>query len=358
MIKITTEFENERKTIYLIYSPLLDQSIAIAKFIKKYIPNTKIYGIKMEHENIKRASKKYFSKTLLLEDLIFYKQEYKCIHIPTGAMSTKYLLEQLGQVTLREITLTHEALRVFDKQWLINFAKDSGIPVPKTWNNLEDVTEYPIFYKPAFEGKGKLRRISFSYDETIKNLGNNIHNYIFQEYIDSKGTYGVCFLADKGEMIVEFIHFEKESFPRDGGSAVIIEKFFDSRLIKYTKRLISGLGYSGWGLAEFKYCPKRKDFVLMEINAKFWASCEFAFVNEPHFLEFLFGIKSQEKPVSSMFFVNRGFFRGPGFIIKSLPILLRGVSYRFYPGWIKAIAIGLMLFAKDVKQKISRQNPQ
>ena len=97
------------------------------------------------------------------------------------------------------------------------------------------------------------------------------------------------------------------------------ERYNDERLVKYVRAIISASKYSGWGLAEFKYCPSRDDFVFMEINAKFWASCILAFHNEPRFTELFFNGTSALRPVARMLFINRALARGWGYTIRSLP---------------------------------------
>jgi hypothetical protein len=43
----------------------------------------------------------------------------------------------------------------------------------------------------------------------------------------------------------------------------------------------------------------------MEVNAKLWASIEFAFMNNNEFLKYLFGIDYPEKKVDSALFIDR-----------------------------------------------------
>jgi hypothetical protein len=68
------------------------------------------------------------------------------------------------------------------------------------------------------------------------------------------------------------LHHEILSTPVHGGSAVAVEAYESTRVQELARRLIADFG---WGLVEFKPCVRRGDFVLMEVNAKFWASIEF-----------------------------------------------------------------------------------
>src|SRR5690606_3951178 len=107
--------------------------------------------------------------------------------------------------------------------------------------------------------------------------------YLFQESIMGEGTNGFAFLAQKGEVLVSAQHHELLSMPRDGGSAVLIRRIAEPRVDELSRRLLAHLRYDGWGLVEYKYCPRRRDYVLMEINAKFWASLDFSMRMEPGF---------------------------------------------------------------------------
>lgn len=315
-----------------MYSPALDQAILIKKLIKKYLPQYDIESRGKINDEINKFS------------------EY--IHIPTGAASTEILLKR-GDVRLGEIVLTRSALQVFDKSWLLEQCSEIGVLTPITWERIQDITSYPIFYKQCYEKGGGERGVAYSENEIPK---NKIEALIFQELIVSKGTYGVSFLADKGCLLVAHSHFESESLPIDGGSAVIIECFNDKRLLNYTKKLIEGIQYSGWGLAEYKYCPKRKDYVLMEINAKFWTSCELAFVNEPKFVKLLFNINLDEKPINRLLFVDRAMQRGVFFFIKEVILSSRKTTLRLYSGWGLRLMISVMpswLYSK-IKLLINR----
>jgi hypothetical protein len=330
---------------YLVYSPKMDQSLLIARLLHKYFPCSIIIGILL-HGEIGIGRGGCYSRIITAAEKDIMPTDG--LQIPTCAVATKNMLEQ-GDVTLGSITMTQAALRVFDKPWMIDKAAKAGVPVPKTWQHAEEVAIYPIFYKERYEKGCDRRGIAYK-SQDVPSQGRE--NLIFQELIDSQGTYGVGFLADKGCLLTTHTHFERESHPKEGGSAVIIERFDDDRLLEYTRLLIQSLGYSGWGLAEFKYCRRRDDYVFMEINAKFWASCELAFLNEPLFLKMLFAIDSREKPVQHIFFVDRAFLRGVPFVLKNIPWLFRAGALRLYPNWALRIARGLV--PHGVRQLLKR----
>jgi len=312
---------------FCILSPWLDQSLTIASFLKSYFPMSTILGVTLNGE-MSETGYGIYKRVISVNDFDFESTD--TIVVPTGARSTRLALQR-GDVTLGSITLTQNALRVYDKAWIIAVASSIGIPTPLTWQDLADVTSYPLFYKQSQEWGGGARGIAK--DESNVPLIDR-DKLIFQEFIASQGTYGVSFLAEHGRILTSYTHYERESLPREGGSAVIIENFSDSRLLDYTQRLLRLLDYSGWGLVEYKYCPRRKDFVFMEVNAKFWASCEFAFRNNPMFLKLLFDIDSKETPVQRMVFIERAIARGIPFFVRHLHVFFSGSALQVYPGWI------------------------
>ena len=330
---------------FYVLSPLIDQSLTIASFLSRYLPMSTVLGVALNGEPLKSNSGIY--ESIISVDEIAFEHADATL-IPTGAKSTRLLL-QGGDSTLGSVTLTQNALRVYDKGWMIRVASDVGIPTPITWQNLTDAVAFPLFYKQNQEWGGGERGIAKNESDIPLNDRDKL---IFQELIISQGTYGVSFLAEQGRILTSYVHFERESLPKEGGSAIIVEDFTDYRLIEYTQRLIQALGYSGWGLAEYKYCPRRKNFVFMEVNAKFWASCEFAFRNNPMFVKLLFNIDSKEAPIQRMVFVERAIARGMPFLVRHLHILLNGSTLQVYPGWMRR-ATGVVL-PQAVRQSIKR----
>jgi hypothetical protein len=308
---------------YYICEPYLDQSYTIASWLARY-KKADLHGLVMEGMSL--VDRRYKSVFPLREVDLFDTDG--CL-IPTGAASTKYLLER-QDVYLGQVALTQSAIRVYDKFWMLKQVEQIGIPSPVTWHELEEVSMVPFFYKQYYEIGGGIRGIARRKSDVPR---SDLKSLMFQELIESRGTYGVSFLADRGKILTYHVHHEVESYPDCGGSAVIIENYNNKRLLEYSEELISGLGYSGWGLCEYKYCPRREDFVFMELNAKFWASCEFTFRNNPSFVYLLFDIDYQPRPVERMIFLERAFLRGVPFVISRLFEITSKGSVYTEEGW-------------------------
>lgn len=321
---------------FYLFSPGSEQGYFLATLIKKYLPTAVIGGLLTSEEAVPVKDKPDTVDSITTIRRLDELTPGLPV-IPTGAISTQFCLEQ-GDIQLGEVTHAAANLRVFDKPWLLAQAMHCGVPIPETWDSVEKISAFPLFYKQRYEQGGGVRGIALQASQIPQ---ENQGQLIFQELISGEGTYGVGFLAHEGQLSCQHTHFERESAPRSGGSAVIIETFCDNRLVAYTKQLIAHLNYSGWGLVEFKYCPKRDDYVLMEINAKFWASCELAIVNEPCFLKQLFAIESREVMVKRLFFVERAAQRGLVFFITRIIRYSRNSVFCSYPNGLRGIFIAL-----------------
>lgn len=321
-----------KEKTYYICEPRLDQSYTISYYLSRYL-SANILCIEFGKRRPHLPNRDCSSHMLLHEVKI---ENINCPIIPTGACSTKHLLER-QDVRIGCITLTRDALRVYDKPKMIQWAQSVGVPTPITWINQDDISMFPVFYKPSYERGGGIRGIARNKSELPGETGE----ILFQEFVQSKGTFGFAFLADRGKILSYHMHYESESYPKQGGSAVVIENFYSKELLEYSSRLIRDLNYSGWGLIEYKYCPKRESFVFMEINAKFWASCEFTFRNNPDFLQLLFDIESRENPVDRMLFLERAIARGFPFLLALPGFLIQGSAVHVYPGWLFRLALNL-----------------
>lgn len=286
----------------LILQPHLDQSRAIAKFLKLYSNEFIITG-GFENDDQCPSSMPFFDSLKKLSINSNLNFDAYDIILPTGAKSTYSLLKTKNTIQIGNISFHQENLRVFDKLSMLDIVKELQIPIPNTYLDIQSIQEFPVFYKQRIETGGGIRGIIKSSKELEKLSGEK--SIFFQEYIASPETYGVGFLARDGNLITYFIQKELYSLPKAGGSGVILTKYEDKKLVYYTEKILKNLKYNGWGLIEFKYCPKRNDFVFMEVNAKFWASIEFALLNNPIFFKELFDIYYNPLDIDCIVFLDR-----------------------------------------------------
>lgn len=323
---------------YYILQPFHEQAIAISKFIKVE-PKNKLVAVLLNTE--KYNSHPIYDEIIVVEQYSQIPKQNGYI-IPTGAQSTEIMLG-IGDLQLNHIKMIQRNLLVFDKIAFLEHCRNHNLPIPKQFE-YKDLTEssFPIFFKEKSEKGGGVRGRADGFHDLIEVPRDDL---IFQELIDSPGTYGVAFLAKEGRMITSFSHYEMESYPTSGGSATVIKKIEDSRLVELTEKFVATFGYEGWGLAEYKYCPRRKDYVFMEVNAKFWASCYFSFKSNPTFLKELFSIEMKHEPAEVLIFINRLLNTG---LLNAIKILFkyRGVNIVKESSLIKSLCRGLLVDMK------------
>ena len=286
----------------LVLSPNLDQALAVARLIRRYGKGWILHGGLLNGEKFSRIRAGYYDKMVNVRNLKDF-EVYDCV-LPTGARSTYWMVTHVGDFHVGEVLYSKNNILCFDKHNFIQKVAALGVPVPKTYKTFKEINdEYPIFYKPKFEKGGGARGIIRSRKD-LEKLPNK-HELIFQEYIPGRATYGVGFIAKNGKILTSFQHEELLSLPIEGGSAIYIKRFNDEKLLSYMQRIIHNLKFSGWGLAEFKYCHKRRNYVFMEVNAKLWASIEFALINNNKFLKYMFDISYPETPTDSALYIER-----------------------------------------------------
>jgi hypothetical protein len=247
------------------------------------------------------------------------------IVIPCGAVSTSVYFMTKGFLRIGEIEFSENNFITYEKIKTLKIVDSIGVPIPRTYAKKTEIKEFPVFYKSLREDTYRERGIARTPEDLTKIKSKTV---FYQEFIPSFGTYSVGFLADRGKIITSFAQKEVISVPYHGGSAVVLEKLDDEKILKHTKKIIEKIDYSGWGLAEFKYCEKRRDYVFMEINAKFWASIEFTFMNNPLFLKLLFDIDAKPKNVQKAVFINR-------LIQSDFKVWPRIIPYLYKSKWLK-----------------------
>jgi len=299
-----------------------DQTQTFVRYLRKYKPDYELY----------------FDKTSKYDKNMKFD-----IIIPCGAASTLIYFMDRGKLKIGKSSFAEENFITYDKIKMLKLVKEIGVPIPRTFTNRKDLDFYPVFFKSLREEVYRERGIINNKAELKKIKSKTV---FFQEFIDSQGTYSVGFLADKGKIIASFAQKEVISVPYHGGSAVVLERLEDKKLEEYTAKIAEKVNYSGWGLAEYKYCNLRKDYVFMEVNAKFWASIEFAFINNPIFIKYLFDIDIKAQDVKTAVYIDRWLVSNVREMIKVLPYMIKGK-------WMRNQKLGVALkkrFKKDPTQ--------
>jgi len=96
---------------------------------------------------------------------------------------------------------------------------------------------------------------------------------LIQEFIPNGGERGVYTLYNKSSRLCAVtVQHRIRSNPPAGGSSTLRETISDPDLINRADRLLSGLGWEGPAMVEFRIDSRDGEPVLMEINPRFWGS--------------------------------------------------------------------------------------
>ena len=320
----------------VILDPFLDQAIAIAKYLKKY-GNYHIIGcIDSQKRGIlsRYQNHKYFDEIIEHEINKKLLDRYTIV-VPTGGYSTQRYFDIAAECRVGEVIFKKENLRVSDKIDMLDLCIKIDVPVPKTYGLDEKNLNFPLFCKSKHENSTlpKVRKILRKQSDFDKLPHNDV---IIQDYINYPSYFGVAFIAKEGKIITSFVQKLILSYPIRVGSGLLLKKIENETLIKHTATLLEALNYSGWGLADFIYNPKKDEYVFMEINAKFWASLEFTLLSNSEFGRLLFGLDYASKPTKYFTFINRLLVTYSWRVFRYLPEII--VSYKSKSGsWRKMI---------------------
>jgi predicted ATP-grasp superfamily ATP-dependent carboligase len=171
-----------------------------------------------------------------------------------------------------------------NKAKTVETAAGLGIPVPHTliFSREDDIASklndapIPAVIK-ATESSGS-RGLSYAFDRVkLFDVYMKVHKMypfpLVQEYIPTGGdTFGVELLCNHGSILRTFVHRRIREFPIKGGPSTLRESYDKPEIVEYAKRLLSGIGWHGVAMVEFKEDPTTGKCMLMEINPKFWGS--------------------------------------------------------------------------------------
>lgn len=178
----------------------------------------------------------------------------------------------------------------YDKAKTITFAERLGVPVPRTFvirspdDHIPQPKSFPCVVKPSREATS-WRSIDYcqAYDNLTRTVRMQLENLrgdpqtgvLIQEYIPGFG-HGFFALMDQGIPLRIFMHQRIREIPHTGGPSCAARSFFSPRLRDLGLKLLVELKWNGVAMVEFRQDSRTGDFVLMEINGKFWGSLELA----------------------------------------------------------------------------------
>lgn len=250
----------------------------------------------------------YVDKTLYLSrDDVYEKRLLEYIStikpdfvFPVGFKSFEWLDSVRGELPHQSKVFLprSEALKVaLDKGSLLSRARIQGMRVPEEFSDRVGdfgfiTSKLPVFLKASHEAGKNITSFVTRFEDLqvaidrLKIESNN-DKILVQEYIDGdEHTYSCGMIYENGELLMSYQHDEIKSVPRKGGSATRIRIMNDPVLQSLSESIMGSLNWNGIALVEFKR-NREGEYVLMEVNPKFWASYALASRYGYHFASFI-----------------------------------------------------------------------
>ena len=179
-----------------------------------------------------------------------------------------------------------------DTDRLLQVASRIGLRVPRTEAPVPDdepltllpTLKFPVVVKYR-EGEAlglppdrryAIVREKDKFVETYRAMAARQASPLVQEYISGDG-WGMSAVMDaRSEPVLVFCHRRLREYPVTGGPSCFCESVRDQRLIDTGLRLLKELKWHGVAMVEFKREFTTGEYVLMEINPRFWGSLPLA----------------------------------------------------------------------------------
>lgn len=192
---------------------------------------------------------------------------------------------------------------VLDKAKTSLLAKQCDVPIPTSWDisdsadldSFQQEFTYPIVIKPGRSISDQTNRLPMSVcyahtHEELYKISNELlkqTHLVLQQYFTGIGV-GIELIADQGKIIYAFQHQRLHEMPLTGGGSSYRKSVdIDSDLLEASTKLIKALNWHGVAMVEFKKNSETGEFILIEINGRFWGSLPLAIAagaDFPHML--------------------------------------------------------------------------
>jgi predicted ATP-grasp superfamily ATP-dependent carboligase len=196
-----------------------------------------------------------------------------------------------------------EVLRAANrKDWLLDRARQWGVPVPQTWvfsspcevERRAPALRYPVVVKfrhdeGLFLAPEERYRVAHNPAELVaayRALDAVQERPLVQEYVAGDG-FGVSAVCHDGIPLAIVAHRRLREYPPGGGPSTACESVLDLRLENLARTIWQRLRWTGPAMIEFRRSRATGEYLLMEMNPRFWGSVPLAIdcgVNFPDIL--------------------------------------------------------------------------
>jgi predicted ATP-grasp superfamily ATP-dependent carboligase len=185
-------------------------------------------------------------------------------------------------------------LALLDKLSTLELARSVGVAVPKFWtvNRIEDVERilpeliFPVIVKPLlshvfryqFDGRKYLR--ADNADQLLRQqkevLDKGLKSMIcdFIPGPDSLGRGYISFRNAEGQVLFQATSHLIRRYPKNQGTLCYYYTEWNPEVAELGRKLLQGIGFTGFSHIEFKFDPRDGQYKLIEVNPRFPALIE------------------------------------------------------------------------------------
>lgn len=185
--------------------------------------------------------------------------------------------------------------KLTDKVNLYKSAQEIGLQAPVIYDDIEDVVEYPVIVKPL-NGIAHINpQVRKAYEcqnhqelkltvELLKQQGLEV---CVQQVIpgNTPDLYSVTmYRSPAGQISIGYVMRKIRQFPSDYGTGTSHVTCEQPQIVDYSIRLLESTGFVGVAEIEYKYCRRRRDFLVIEVNGRFPLHTSVAHQTNPQFI--------------------------------------------------------------------------
>ena len=172
---------------------------------------------------------------------------------------------------------------MFDKKLSEKWFVENNIPIPESFNEIDEIKKYPVIIKPRKGSASKGIQVIELKDELLKI--KNLSSYVIQSYIANKEEYTVdCYVSQDGKVqcIVPRIRLEVA-----GGEAIKTITCKDPFITDLSKSVLEAGKFKGAVTIQYIKNLDTNEIFVMEINPRLGGAVIasiYAGANIPHFI--------------------------------------------------------------------------
>jgi predicted ATP-grasp superfamily ATP-dependent carboligase len=254
------------------------------------------------------------------------KQLGPCAIFPTTDDAVKCLSQAIDEIEADHIAMVPPwsvANKAYDKHATYDAARSCDVPIPDTFYldsdqdilNIAKSCTYPVLIKPTTTAF--FRSVFHAKAIAAQDESDLLHKYgrikgkvkpdeiLVQEFVPGSNRhfwhYGCVF--DKAAPAFSYVISRKRQYPIDFGTASHAEIADKPRVAELGSRILVSMEFTGPVEVQFKYDARIDDYMLLDVNPRFWKSCAIADllgVNMPHIAyELHFGRREQPVQIPS-----------------------------------------------------------